>query len=125
MGFGTFDGLHPGHLSYLKQLKSLSDEVFVVVARDSNVKKLKGKTPQFNENKRLIAIKKTKIADKVLLGNKNDFYKCIKDNSPNIIGLGYDQKANLDEIKKMFPDIKIIRLNAFEPEKHKSSILNS
>jgi len=125
MGFGTFDGLHPGHLNYLKQLGALGNETFLVVARDKNVKKIKGRMPRLNENKRIDDLKKTKLINNVLLGDKDDFYKCIKDSNPDIIGLGYDQQANLDEIKKLFPDIRIIRLKAFEPEKHKSSILNN
>ena len=125
MGFGTFDGLHPGHFNYLKQLSNLGGEIFVVVARDKNVQKIKGRVPHLDENKRVEDLKKTKLINNVLLGDKDDFYKCIKDNKPDMIGLGYDQQANLDEIKNMFPDIKIVRLKAFEPERHKSSILNN
>ncbi len=125
MGFGTFDGLHPGHLSYLKQLKNLGKENIIVVARDINVKKIKNRLPHFNENDRIKAIEETKLMDAVLLGNENDFYKCIRDNKPDIIGLGYDQRADVKEIEKMFPKIKVVRLEAFEPEKHKSSIINN
>ena len=35
---GTFDILHPGHLFYLEESKKLGDELFVIVARDANVK---------------------------------------------------------------------------------------
>jgi len=39
---GTFEILHPGHLLYLEEAKKLGDELFVIVARDVNVKKRKG-----------------------------------------------------------------------------------
>ncbi|MCJ7794379.1 MAG: adenylyltransferase/cytidyltransferase family protein, partial [Methanoregulaceae archaeon] len=35
---GTFDLLHPGHLYYLEQSKKLGDELFVIVARNTNVR---------------------------------------------------------------------------------------
>jgi FAD synthetase len=124
IGFGTFDGLHPGHLSYLKQLKKLGDEICVVVARDINVRRIKSRTPRNNEKSRLKEIQKTGLADDVVLGDENDFYKCIRDFKPDIIGLGYDQRADIEELKKIFPDIRIVRLKAFKPEKHKSSLIS-
>ena len=125
MGFGTFDGLHPGHLSYLEQLRKLGDKVIIVVARDKNVEKIKNKLPHFNEQERIKTIEKTAVVNSVLLGHESDFYNCIKEVKPNIIGLGYDQKADIKEIKRLFPHIRIVRLKAFEPEKNKSSILNN
>ena len=35
---GTFDLLHPGHLYYLEESKKLGDELWVIVARDANVR---------------------------------------------------------------------------------------
>jgi FAD synthetase len=123
MGFGTFDGVHPGHLFFMKQLRDLGDEVFVVVARDGNVIKIKGKSACFSEKERLEAVKKTGLADHALIGRAADFYHWIKKFRPDVIGLGYDQKADIDYLEKMFPDIDIVRLKALEPEKYKSSIL--
>jgi len=142
IGFGTFDGLHPGHIYFLRALKKLTQtsaddllisasvgaddhpRLLIVVARDSNVLKIKGKKPKFNEHERVTAIQKTSLADEVILGNPNDFYECLRTYQPDIIGLGYDQYADLDYLKTHFPTIKIIRIDAFEPEKYKSSILN-
>ena len=124
MGFGTFDGLHPGHMSFLKQLKQLGEVVYVVVARDVNVLKIKGRPPRFDEKKRMQELQKAEIADIVLPGEINDFYKWITIYKPNIIGLGYDQKADIDDLHKKFPDTQIVRLKAFKPEKHKSSLRN-
>ena len=123
IGFGTFDGLHPGHLSYLKQLKKLGDKVRIVVARDINVHKIKSRPTRNNEKIRIAEIEKTGIVDDVVLGDENDFYKCIRDFNPDIIGLGYDQRADIGELTKRFPDIRIVRLKAFKPEKHKSSLI--
>ncbi|MHA1679090.1 MAG: adenylyltransferase/cytidyltransferase family protein, partial [Promethearchaeota archaeon] len=51
--FGTFDILHPGHVSFLKQARKYGNYLVVVVARDENVKKIKGKYPLDNELKRI------------------------------------------------------------------------
>lgn len=99
MVFGTFDGLHPGHLSFLKQARKLAPESFLIVsiARDENVKYIKGKYPNKNEKKRMLLIEKSKLADKVVLsGIKNHFPHILKER-PDIIALGYDQKAYIDK----------------------------
>jgi FAD synthetase len=124
MGFGTFDGLHPGHLNYLKQLKRLGDDLTVIIARDSNVKKIKCRSPKNDEKARKAEVLKTGIADRAVLGDESDFYKCIKKYKPDVIGLGYDQRADIGELTKLFPDIRVVRLRAYKPHKHKSSLLN-
>ncbi len=124
MGFGTFDGLHPGHVSYLKQLRELGGPVGVVVARDANVERIKGRPPQNDEISRLAALQQSDLVDLAFLGHMTDFYQSIADHNPEIIGLGYDQHADIELIQKLFPNIKIVRLESFEPETHKSSLLN-
>ena len=124
MGFGTFDGIHAGHMSYLRQLKMLGYEIIVVVARDRNVKKIKGKKPRIDEKERLKAIEQTELVDKVLMGHTKNFYYWINKFQPDVIGLGYDQKANVDELKEQFPKMEIVRLKAYKPEKFKTSIIN-
>ena len=37
--FGTFDGIHEGHLNLFKQAKKYGDYLIVVVGRDENIKK--------------------------------------------------------------------------------------
>ncbi|MCK5061610.1 FAD synthase [Candidatus Parcubacteria bacterium] len=120
MAFGTFDYLHPGHISYLKQARKLGDKLIVVVAKDINVTRIKGKAPRQNENIRLDRIKELDIVDKALLGNEKDRLRVVEENQPNIIALGYDQQADEKELEKQFKG-KIIRLKPYKPEKYKSS----
>ena len=100
----------------------------MVVARDKTVKKLKRKLPKQNEKERLKAIKKLKIAKKVILGSLGDKYQIIKKIKPDTICLGYDQKFFvknlLRKIKEFGLKTKIIRLKPYKPEIYKSSILN-
>lgn len=123
MGFGTFDGVHPGHLFFLNELKKLGDELIVIIARDSNVKKIKGRLPHLNDKARHVAVEATGVADRVVLGDEKDFYRPIKDHRPAVIGIGYDQQADLKALKLRFPDIKLTRIVAYEPDKYKSSLI--
>jgi LemA protein len=49
--FGTFDGLHPGHRSVL-DAAALRGMLHVVVARDTNVERIKGRPPLHDEEER-------------------------------------------------------------------------
>jgi len=127
--FGTFDGLHPGHINFFQQAKKLGDELIVVVARDATVQKVKGRPPRKNENTRLSDVGNAGIAGEVLLGNLGDPYAIIKQIKPDIIALGYDQNsfsAGLPEfIKKENLKIEIIRLMPYKPETYKSSLMTA
>ncbi|MFC1801217.1 adenylyltransferase/cytidyltransferase family protein [Nanoarchaeota archaeon] len=124
MVFGTFDILHLGHLDYFKQAKKWGDYLVVVVARDKNVLKSKGKKPKYNEKVRLGKIKKVKMVDKVVLGYVRDRFKMIEKMNPDTVCFGYDQKVDLDLMKKIKKQkIKIRRLKSYKPRKYKSSLL--
>lgn len=127
--FGTFDGLHDGHLNFFKQAKEYGDYLMVVVGRDSTVLSVKKKLPKQNENKRLEAVQKAPYVDYARLGNEGvSKYEVIKETKPDIICLGYDQiffvEKLADKIKEFGLNIEIKRLVAFKPEIYKSSLLN-
>ena len=126
--FGTFDIFHPGHRNFFRQAKKLGDYLMVVVARNQNVKKIKGELPLNDELDRLREVKKNRTVDKAVLGNKNDKYKILRQQQPDVICLGYDQKVNKKELQKKLKEyklskVKINKLKAFKPEIYKSSIL--
>lgn len=127
--FGSFDLIHPGHLYFLNEAKSYGDKLFVVVARDSTIEKVKGKKPKYNEKDRIQNIRDLGIADQVFLGDENDVYSVLDTIMPEIICLGYDQKFFVDkledELKKRNLKCKIIRIRAFMPNKFKSSKLKN
>ncbi|MEK6868305.1 MAG: adenylyltransferase/cytidyltransferase family protein, partial [Nanoarchaeota archaeon] len=102
MVFGTFDLLHEGHLHLFKEAKKYGDILFVVVARDSSVLKMKGILPHHNELERVAAVQKVPFVDHAILGHEDDFYKVIEEHHPAVLCFGYDQnKMNVEEeIKK-------------------------
>ena len=74
--------------------------LIVSIARDKNVIRIKGKSPFLDEKRRMILVKKSKLADKVVLsGIKNHIPHIVKEN-PDIIALGYDQKVYVKNLKK-------------------------
>ena len=126
MVFGTFDGLHPGHLNFFKQARKFGDNFLVVVARDKNVRKIKGRLPKLGERQRLRAVKEVikRSRDQVVLGGLKDPMTVIAKFTPNVIALGYDQKSFSEGLKSKFPDIKIVKLKPYKAEVYKSSKLN-
>lgn len=129
MTFGTFDIFHKGHRSFLKQAKKYGNHLIIVVARDRTVWKVKGKFPENNEGDRAESVKKSGLADKVILGGLGNKYAVIKKNKPDVICLGYDQRAFVEELKnRLFSfglkNVKIARLKSYKPRIYKSSKLS-
>jgi len=126
MVFGTFDIIHPGHLYLLTETKKLGDSLVVVIARDQTVAEVKGITPQNNENARLKNITDLQIANKVILGNISDKYQIIREEKPDIIALGYDQRAFVDKLNTTITeDIKIVKIKPYKEDIYKSSKLRN
>ena len=113
---GTFEILHPGHLLYLEEAKKLGDELFVIVARDVNVKKRK-RTPIIREEQRLKMISALKVVDKAMLGSEKDMYEPLYSIKPDIIAIGYDQDFDVvmleRELSKRGFNSKVVRIKRY------------
>lgn len=92
---GTFDILHPGHLYYLTESKKLGDELWVIVARDANVRHKP--RPIIPEDHRLQMVAALKPVDHAILGDKTDMFIPIKEIRPSVITIGFNQ--HFDEVK--------------------------
>lgn len=129
MVFGTFDGLHKGHLNFFKQAKKLAKKSFLIVsvARDQNVKKIKKHAPVLNEKKRIGLVKTCGMADKVVLSGIKNYLPHIIAEHPDIIALGYDQKAYVKNLKKDLKNkgifTKIARMKPFKKNIYKNHLL--
>lgn len=128
--FGTFDGVHRGHLNMFKQAKKLSKNPYLIVsiARDQNVLRIKNKLPYNKENKRKKLVEETGIPDKVILGSLKNYLEHIVKESPDYIALGYDQIHYTENLKKNLKNLgfnlKIRRLKPYKENIYKNSLLN-
>jgi len=129
MAFGTFDKFHPGHLSYLAQAGRFGEELLVIIARDQNVIRIKGRQPEENEKIRQkkvnSALKELNLSGRALLGNLQDRWQMLKKYQPEVIALGYDQPVDLPALRSFIATegffSRIKRLKPYHPEKYKSS----
>jgi len=116
---GVFDILHAGHLHYLYEAKRLGDELVVVVATDSTVRKRKHE-PVTPGSMRLELIRAMKPVDKAYLGKEGDIFDIVREIRPDIIALGYDQQFDENdlegELKKRGIAAKVIRLSKYEDD---------
>lgn len=114
---GTFDILHPGHLTYLEEARKLGDELWVIVARDVHVKHKP--PPLMPEKQRLRMVAALKAVDRALLGSSRDIFEFLPDIRPDVIALGpdqhFDEKWLEAELAKRGLRARIVRVRAVEP----------
>lgn len=130
IAFGTFDIFHEGHKSFLRQAGTHGDWLRVVVARDKKVLSVKKKLPKYNEEKRRLVVERSGLADEAVLGDLRGGYLAIKRYRPDVICIGYDQVADLDDLQKKLKEFglektEIARLLPYKPEIFKSSMLRN
>ena len=129
MVFGVFDGLHKGHESFLRQARRWGSELIAVVARDAAVRELKKKRPRLSEKERARALGASRMADRVVLGDKEQgIYLVAKRYKPAIICIGYDQDALAEDLRRRMrkgylPAMRLIRLRPHRPYMFRSSLL--
>lgn len=114
MATGVFDILHPGHLRYLQEARDLGDELVVVVATDSTVRRRKHE-PITPERMRLELVSALKMVDRAYLGNDGDMFGVVESIRPDIIALGYDQDFKEMDIENALAKrglrVKVVRLS--------------
>jgi 3,4-dihydroxy 2-butanone 4-phosphate synthase len=114
MASGVFDLMHPGHLAFLEQAKSLGDELIIVIARDTTVQNLK-RHPIVNERARREMVASIKWVDAAVLGYEEDKHRIVHELQPDIIALGYDQSPEVEtlavELKEEGIEVDIVRLD--------------
>ncbi len=117
MAAGVFDLLHLGHIHYLEEAKSLGDELVVVVACDETVRKNKHE-PLMTQDVRAEMVGSLKPVDEVRIGYPGDMFKIVKEISPDIIALGYDQRHDADmirsELDKRGMDTEVMRMGHYD-----------
>lgn len=122
---GTFDILHPGHLFYLEESRKLGDELFVIVARDINVKHKPH--PIVPEDQRLQMVAALKPVDHAMLGDETDMFLPIVKIQPGVITIGFNQMFNEEKLGTQLAErnlpAKIVRIGKFPDGELSSSRL--
>lgn len=126
--FGVFDGMHPGHVDFLRQAKALGEHLIVVVTQDAMVEALKGKTPHHSLGQRIMDVRSVKIADTVVAGDLVQYsWSSIRSRAPEVIALGYDQvelRTALEKYQAVSPKpFDLVVLHSHRPDAYKTSIL--
>jgi FAD synthetase len=120
---GTFDILHTGHLYYLSESRRLGDELYVIVARDVNVRHKP--PPIIPEDQRLKMVEALKPVDHAILGDLQDMYRPIEQIRPDVITLGYNQhfkENDLDEaIRARGIQCRLVRIGRYNDGEFTSS----
>ena len=112
----------------LKKAKELGDQLIVVLARDSTIRKVKGFEPKYSEKQRRENIREIPYVDKAIIGSSGeDKYQIIEEINPDVIALGYDQDENVAELKELLAKrglkTEVVRLGAYKEHQYKSSKL--
>ena len=127
MATGTFDILHPGHLFYLNEARKLGGadaHLVVVIATDKTVKEHK-KVPVIGEKQRCEMVNASSTqpnafgcVDEAFIGDEDDPFKIVKEQKPDIIAIGPDQKFNPEnleaQLKSIGIDVKAVKIDSYK-----------
>jgi FAD synthetase len=112
---GTFDILHPGHLYYLEQSKKLGDELFVIVARDANVRHKPRPIIPEEQRRRMVAA--LRCVDHAILGDQTDMFRPIEEIRPAVITIGFNQHFEEEKLMQQLAarglTAKIVRIGKY------------
>jgi len=134
---GTFDGLHFGHLYLLefarrrglalaRQTGRSGVHVAVVVARDESVLRIKHRPAHHTQRQRCQLVAALRVVDEAFVGVRNDFIKSVRRVRPDLIVLGYDQKASWEQaLRAAGIHARIVRCPRYRGRRLKSSMLRA
>ena len=94
---GTFDILHPGHVHYLQEAASMGEELYVIVARRSNVDHKDAPICVAEQRREVVAA--LAPVDHAILGHEEDIFVPIEEIRPDVIALGHDQHHDTGAIE--------------------------
>ncbi len=133
MLFGTFDVFHPGHRFFIEcsmekipNLKSqlTKGKLVVVIARDKTVRAIKPLLRN-DELTRQRVVQEQFPEAQVVLGDEEDPMQVIREYRPALVCLGYDQIGFSERLQAEYPEVRIERIEAYFPEKFKSSLMGT
>ncbi len=116
---GGFEVIHSGHLYTINQARRLGDVLVVVVARDSTIRRRKGREPVSDQDERVSLLSSLRQVDAAVLGAEGDIYRSLEKVRPDVVALGYDQHHAESEIQREGSRrglrLEVVRLGAVKP----------
>ncbi len=99
--FGTFDIIHRGHISFLRQARRRGRWLIVSVARDSFIREMKDRDPVHTEQERITQLLETGLVDEAYLADTQiGTYTTVKRARPDVICFGHDQEALRENLQQ-------------------------
>jgi len=122
---GCFDLLHPGHVSYLREARSLGDALVVGLNSDASVRRLKGPSrPVVPEKDRATMLTALESVDAVILFGEDTPVRLLRDLKPAVYVKGGDYRIEDLPEAKVAADIETeIRIIPFEPGYSTSALI--
>jgi D-beta-D-heptose 7-phosphate kinase / D-beta-D-heptose 1-phosphate adenosyltransferase len=123
---GCFDILHPGHIAYLQEAKSLGDRLIVAVNEDASVKKLKGSYRPINKlQDRMSMLTALRCVDWVVSFAEETPERLITRILPDILVKGGDyQVSEIAGSKQVIGNGGAVKILSFLPGHSTSNLIN-
>ena len=97
---GTFDILHPGHLYYMERARELGEELWAIIARDSNISHKQ--SPVVPAEQRRQMVEALEVVDCAVLGSEHSIFERLREINPDVVALGYDQHHSVVNLQAEF-----------------------
>jgi cytidyltransferase-like protein len=128
--FGTFDGLHDGHKTYIEEAYRLGEHVTVSITPGETILTLKGYKPRYTEEERSALLRAIFPSLEIVLGDTDiASWNILETVRPDAIVLGYDQEELAQSIiKSTYVErnkTPILRARAHRPDTHHNSLLHN
>lgn len=101
VALGTFDLLHPGHVSYLREAAAMGEDLHVVVADGERVDH---KDPILPDDQRVRMVEALDSVTAAHPGHSEDISKPIRRIDPDVLVLGGDQHHDEAKVESMLAE---------------------
>lgn len=91
---GAFDGLHSGHIAFLKEARRLGDVLIVGVNSDESLRRLNGQSPRNQEQERLSVVAALESVDHAVLFDEPEPSELIREIRPHVHVKGGDYQED-------------------------------
>ncbi|MGC8582296.1 MAG: DUF357 domain-containing protein [Thermoproteus sp.] len=114
---GTFELLHPGHISYMEQAWRLG-RVVAVVSRDTNAAKIKGRSISVPAENRARVVSSIYYVHKARIGYEDDMLRVVEEERPDVVLLGanqpFDERSLAEKFRRRGIEAQILRAEPYE-----------